>query len=67
MSGYCLNCVPLKPGVWAIAAMQILYTSTRLYILTQQEEDQRGFYFFLHFVGHCFGLAAAGLLILGLL
>ena len=67
MVSYCMNCVPLKPGVWAIALLQLLYSSVRIYMATQAKQEEGGFYFYLHFTAHCFGLAAAAILILGLL
>ena len=67
MVSYCMSCVPLKPGVWAIALLQLLYGSVRIYMATQEEQEERGFYFYLNFTAHCFSLAAAALLMLGLL
>eukprot|EP00092_Neocalanus_flemingeri_P030037 GFUD01032611.1.p1 GENE.GFUD01032611.1~~GFUD01032611.1.p1 ORF type:complete len:193 (-),score=40.13 GFUD01032611.1:49-627(-) len=67
MSGYCMNCVPLRPGVWAIALLQIMYGSVRIYMATLAEDEEKGFYYYLDFTGHCFSLAAAVILMLGLL
>ena len=67
MSTYCMNYIPLKPGVWAIALLQLMYGSVRVYMATQEVEEDRGFYFYLHLTGHCFSLAAAAILMLGLL
>ena len=27
-----MNCIPLKPGVWAIAILQLMYGSVRVYM-----------------------------------
>ena len=66
MTSYCMNCVPLKPGVWAIALFQIMYGSVRIYMATQTGEEERGFYYYMDFTGHCFSLAAAAILMIGL-
>ena len=62
-----MNYIPLKPGVWSIALLQLLYGSARVYMATQADQEERGFYFYLHFTSHCFSLAAAAILMLGLL
>ena len=101
MSTYCMNYIPLKPGVWAIAllqlmygsvmvymgehehllhelyppqawcvgysSIQLMYGSVRVYMGTLVEDEDRGFYFYLHLTGHCVSLAAAAILVLGLL
>merc|ERR1711892_129925 len=67
MTAYCMNCVPLKPGVWAIALLQIVYGSARIVMATKADEEQRGFHFYFDFIGYSFSLAAAVILMLGLL
>ena len=66
MTSYCMNCVPLKPGVWAIALLQILYGSVRIYFATLTDDEDKGFYFYLHFAGQALSLAAACILMIGL-
>ena len=63
MTTYCMNCVPLKPGVWAITLLQILYGSVRIYFATVTNDKDKGFYVYFHFA---ISLAAACILMLGL-
>ena len=62
-----LGCVPLRPAAWSVSLLQLVYGSVRVYLATQTDTEQRTFSFYLHFSGHCVSLAAAVLLILGLL
>ena len=65
--GEFLFCIPLRIGVFAIVMLQLIYGSTRMYLICQTPEEQRGYNFYLDFSAHCFSLAAAGLLFIGVL
>ena len=65
--GQFLFCIPLKIGVFAIVILQLIYGSTRIYLSSQTPEAERGYNFYLSFSAHCFSLAAAGLLFIGVL
>ena len=63
----CLGFIPLRIGVISIAMFQITYGTTRIYLASRVEGEDRGFNYYLDFTSHCMGLAAAGFLALGLL
>ena len=65
--GEFLFCIPLRIGVFAVVLLQLIYGSTRMYLLCQTPDEQRGYNFYLDFSVHCFSLAAAGLLFIGVL
>lgn len=65
--GEFLFCIPLRIGVFGIVMLQLIYGSTRMYLICQTPEEQRGYNFYLDFSAHCFSLAAAGLLFIGVL
>merc|ERR1712107_967138 len=62
-----MSCVPLRPGVWAIALLQAMYSGVRVYLAHNVEDHLRDFSFYFDYTAHCLGLAAALFLILGIL
>merc|ERR1712156_206461 len=64
---YCMSCVPLRPGVWAIALLQAMYSGVQVYLAHNVEDQLRDFSFYFDYTAHCLGLAAALFLILGIL
>ena len=67
MSGTFLFCVPLRVGVFSIVIWQLMYGSVRIYLSTRVDDELRGYYYYMHFAGHCFSIGAAVILFLGLL
>ena len=65
--GTCCLCVPLRVGVFSIVVLQLAHGSVRLYLATQVQAEDRGIAFYFDFSAHCFSLAAAVILFLGVL